>query len=821
MKPPVPATSPVSVRGTALDGADARNDYRLKIARITLDSMVQFVGLLDADGTVLEINQVALDAVGITLDEVEGKPFWTTFWWQVSPEINAELREMIRRAAAGEFVRWDTEIFGRAGGRETIIIDASLMPVRDDDGRVVFLTVEGRDLSPLRSEAQSALRRGEEHLRAVVDTTPACIKIVAADGTLLDMNASGLAMVEADSAEQVRGASVYNLIVPEHRAAFIAFNERICRGERGSLEFDIQGMRGTRRHMESYAAPLRGPDGTVRQLAITHDITDRKRADAAFRRHNELLKLLWEAAAVLLRTDQPDDMLRGLFAKIAGPLGLDSYFNFMVTDGGEALRLVSCAGIPESTARTLECLDFGQAVCGNVALRKAPIVATGIQESDEPMVQLVKGFGIRSYACNPLLAGDRLLGTLSFASRTRDRFEPEEVEFLETITQYVAVAYERVRLIDELRAQDRRKDEFLATLAHELRNPLAPIRNGLQLIRLAGGNPATLAEARAMMERQVIQMVRLVDDLLDVSRISRSRLELRREWVDLASIVTAAVETSRPIIESSQHELDVRLPDGPILLDADPIRLSQSVSNLLNNAAKYTEPGGRIALHASRVGNEAIIRVRDNGIGIPAELLPRIFDMFVQVEKSLERSQGGLGIGLTLVERLIRMHGGSVEAASDGPGRGSEFTIRLPILVMPEGRDEPAADGHGAAPVTVRRILVADDNRDSADSLAMILKLLGHHVITTYDGADAVAAAAAECPDVALLDLGMPRMDGYEVARILRTHPDCPGIHLVALTGWGQDEDRRRTIEAGFHAHLVKPADATTLQELLAKLPVR
>jgi PAS domain S-box-containing protein len=317
----------------------------------------------------------------------------------------------------------------------------------------------------------------------VVDTTPACIKVVAADVTLLDMNAAGLAMVDADGPEQVKGRSVYNLICPEDRDAFRAFNERVCRGEKGSLEFEIVGLRGTKRCMETYAAPLHGSDGSFHQLAITQDITERKRAEEAIGRQNERLRLRWEAAGVLLTTDEPDAMLRGLFAKIGESLGLDVDVNFMVTETGDALRLVSCAGIPEETARSISRLEFGQAVCGMVALHRTPIVATRIQESNEPMGQVVKGFGIRAYACNPLLASGRLLGTLSCASRTRDHFEHEEIEFLETISQYVTVAYERLRLIAQLRDQDRRKDEFLATLAHELRNPLAPLRTAAALVQ--------------------------------------------------------------------------------------------------------------------------------------------------------------------------------------------------------------------------------------------------------------------------------------------------------------------------------------------------
>jgi signal transduction histidine kinase/ActR/RegA family two-component response regulator len=554
-------------------------------------------------------------------------------------------------------------------------------------------------------------------------------------------------------------------------------------------------------------------------------VLQRRQAEAVQRRHNERLRLLWEAAAVLLSTDSPDAMLRSLFAKIGAHLGLDSYFNFMVDEAGDALRLASCAGIPEEAVRSISRLEFGQAICGTVALCRRPVVASFIQQSDDPKAQLVKSFGIRVYACNPLLAGDRLLGTLSFASRSRDDFHAEELEFLETISHYVTYAYERLRLIGRLQEADRRKNEFLATLAHELRNPLAPIRNGLQLLALAGDNRATREQARTMMERQVRQMVRLIDDLLDLSRITRNRLELRTERVELAAVVQSAVEASRPLIESFSHELTVTLPAEPVYLNADLHRLAQVLSNLLNNAAKYTNRGGRIALTAWLEGGAVVLSVKDNGIGIPAEHLPRLFEMFSQVDSALERSQGGLGIGLSLVKGLIGMHGGSVEAMSDGPGTGSTFIVRLPVLVgspasSRNGEQPPTGAGGPARGSAGCRILVVDDNRDSAESLALLLRLAGHEIQAAHDGLEAVEAAGWFRPDVVLLDIGLPKLNGYEAARRIREEPWGREMVLVALTGWGQDEDKHRAQEAGFDHHLTKPVDPTALQSLLTDLPV-
>jgi PAS domain S-box-containing protein len=371
---------------------------------------------------------------------------------------------------------------------------------------------------------------------------------------------------------------------------------------------------------------------------------------------------------------------------------------------------------------------------------------------------------------------------------------------------------------ESLKEADRRKDEFLAMLAHELRNPLAPIRNAIEILHTKGPHEPELVWARGVIERQVHQMTRLVDDLLDVSRITRGKIALRKERVELASVVGSALEASRSLFDEPGHQLTVELPAEPITLEADPARLSQVLSNLLNNAAKYTDPGGRIWLTAERERASVLIRVRDNGIGIDPELLPTVFEMFTQVEDSLERRQGGLGIGLSLVQRLVEMHGGTVTAHSEGKGKGTEVVVRLPFAVsdagqLPEGSDESTVAVRPSRSV----ILVVDDNRDAAESLAMLLQLWGHEVHVVYDGQEAVEAAAAFRPDVVLLDIGLPRMSGYEVARRIRDER-ADGVILIALTGWGQEEDRRRSQEAGFDHHLTKPVELPALQAVLSRM---
>jgi PAS domain S-box-containing protein len=381
---------------------------------------------------------------------------------------------------------------------------------------------------------------------------------------------------------------------------------------------------------------------------------------------------------------------------------------------------------------------------------------------------------------------------------------------------------EKKRAEEALKENDRRKDEFLATLAHELRNPLAPIRTAAQVLRMSDVADPHQRQARDIIDRQVQQMARLIDDLLDISRITRGKLQLRKEGVELAAAVRTAVEAARPLIDAHAHQLTVTLPPEPVRMDADPVRLAQVFANLLNNAAKYTEKGGQIWLSAERQGREVMVSVRDTGIGIPAEYLPRLFEMFSQLAPALERSQGGLGIGLALVRGLVELHGGRVEAHSAGPGRGCEFIVRLPTLDAPvQARQEPSGDGERTRGGPRCRILVADDLRDSVESLAMMLRLAGHDIQAAHDGLAAVQAAATFRPDVVLLDIGMPRMNGYEAARHIRGQPWGKDMALIALTGWGLEEDRRRALEAGFDHHLTKPVDPAALEKLIAMIAPR
>ncbi|MGZ5066809.1 MAG: hybrid sensor histidine kinase/response regulator [Usitatibacter sp.] len=430
------------------------------------------------------------------------------------------------------------------------------------------------------------------------------------------------------------------------------------------------------------------------------------------------------------------------------------------------------------------------------------------------VVALISGY-LQSAITMPILevagVARDVMSQRDYSLRAR-KISDDEIGAL--VDSFNAMLAEAGRRAEALREADQRKDEFLATLAHELRNPLAPLRNALEILRVSGNDPAVSEKARAMMERQLKQMVRLVDDLLDVSRITTGKLGIRKSLTELQAVLRDAVETTRPFIEARSQELAIELPPEPVCVDGDRTRLAQVFSNLLNNAAKYTQPGGRITLTLEKSGDEAVVRVVDNGIGLEPQSLSSIFDMFVQVDRTLERTQAGLGVGLTLARRLVTLHGGTLVARSEGSGKGSEFEVRLPLAgaTLPEGDAARRSPGRGSEP---RRILVADDNADFANSLGTLLSSQGHDVRVVYNGADALATAARFNPDFAFLDIGMPKVHGYEVARRLREQPATCECVLVAVTGWGQEDDRNRAREAGFDRHLVKPANPADIETIL------
>lgn len=392
--------------------------------------------------------------------------------------------------------------------------------------------------------------------------------------------------------------------------------------------------------------------------------------------------------------------------------------------------------------------------------------------------------------------------------------------FYELYRQRQQIAHQRDELqewAEALKTADRRKDEFLATLAHELRNPLAPIRNGLQILKMSPDSDQA-GEIREMMDRQMTHLVRLIDDLLDVSRVSQGKVELRIERIALQEALEDAIDVSRPLIESHQHKLIVEIPEETLWVSADLTRVAQIIGNILNNAAKYTNQGGNIILKAWQDGSDAVISVTDNGLGIPADMLPKVFELFTQVDQNLDRSQGGLGIGLALVKRLVEMHQGHIFVESQGLGHGSTFTVRLPLSEQKE-HDQSATPLHSDSDVTDGlNILIVDDNFPAAQTIGWMLELLGHHPTLAHDGPAALAAARSLNPDVILLDIGLPGMSGYDVCRTLRQEPQFKDTVLVAQTGWGQERDKQQAREAGFDHHFIKPMSLEDFSALLANI---
>ncbi|MGH8496992.1 MAG: PAS domain-containing protein [Gammaproteobacteria bacterium] len=743
----------------------------------------------------------------------------------------------------GRALRGEQAIAERPDGTH-VWFEAYPTPLRDSDGTITGGINMLVDITA-RKQAEERLRLSEEFLRPIMESSEDCIKTLDLEGRLLSMSDSGQRRLEIENLEALLGHSWIDFWKgSDHEAARCAV-ERAAAGERGAFVGYCPTFMGKPKWWDVIVTPIRDDRGRPeRLLAISRDITDRKEAEAE---RNSLLaresearseaESLNDVARALSSLDLQSVLQRATDAatRLTGAK-FGAFFHNVTDDKGESYLLYTLSGAPR------EAFDkfglprntpvFAPTFRGEGVVRIEDVRADPRYGKNPPHRGMPRGhLPVRSYLAVPVVSSSgEVLGGIFFGHPEIGVFTERAERIALGIAAHAAVAIDNARLFrsvqeeiaerkqaeERLREADRRKDEFLAMLAHELRNPLAPIGNSVQIMRMPGIDGEVSEQARQTIERQVKHLVRLVDDLLDVSRISRNRIELRRERVALAVIVQSAVETSKPLIEASGQELTVELPAQTIWLNADFTRMAQVLANLLNNAAKYTPERARIRLTAERQGNEAVVRVQDTGIGIPRAMLPHIFEMFRQVDTSQERSQGGLGIGLTLVKNLVEMHGGTVVVDSAGAGRGSEFVVRLPIMEeTPKASSEtPVGELTGATP---RRILIVDDNRDSADSLAKMLTLAGHCTQTAYDGLEAIEAASTFRPDVILLDIGLPKLNGYEVARQMRQQPWGRSAVLIALTGWGQDEDRSKSHEAGFNSHFVKPVGYAALTKLLAE----
>ncbi len=640
-----------------------------------------------------------------------------------------------------------------------------------------------------RKAAEDELRRSEKELAEFFENATVGLHWVGPDGRILRANKTELDML-GYSREEYVGQSISAFHVD------------------GAVIQDILTKLNGGGKLSDYPARLRCKDGSIKDVLIdssvmwsngqfvhtrcfTRDVTETKRAELALADARSQLDTALEAGAIATWTwDIPNN-------RLFGDSKLADLFNLSPSDaqGGlldKYIKSIHPDDLPNVISALQKSVDSGQPY-----------------EADYRIIQL--NGTVRWVTARGRIECD--------ASGRRVRMPGVLVD----ITERKALEEELRMRVGQLAEVDRRKDEFLATLAHELRNPLAPIRNSLEILKMPRVDAAAIQQTRDMMERQVHHLVRLVDDLLDVARVMRGKIELRKEPVELASVVARAVETVQSLISLRGHRLDLSLPQESLLLDADPVRLAQVIGNLLTNSAKYTEANGHIWLSAMREGNEAVLRVRDNGIGIAPDMLPHVFELFVQADHASTKAQGGLGIGLTLVKNLATLHGGSIEAYSAGLGEGSEFTVRLPLMRGQSSEPDNAAhvdQQHAAGTFcSGHRLLVVDDNEDAAESLATLLRLQGYEVRVARDGPCALSMATSYRPHMVFLDIGMPGMDGYEAARRIREQPDLKNVVLAALTGWGQQEDRRRTAEAGFDHHLVKPIEPHTLERLLQNLP--
>ncbi len=674
-------------------------------------------------------------------------------------------------------------------GKRTMRLNARRLIQAEDQPPLILLAIE--DVTESEATANS-LRESEQRFRELFDLGPVAVFSCDRDGVLQNYNRCAAEMWRREPARddpRERYCGSFGLYHPDGRRLLHEESPMVQVLRTGvpvrNVEVLIERPDGSRIPVVMSFAPLRNEQGDI-SGAITsfYDITDRKRAEDSLRESEQRMRFVM------------DSMPQKLFT--ATPSGGVDYFNPQWTE---------FTGLPFETIRDWGWTQFihPDDVAENVRVWKHSI-DTGEPFQFEHRFRRADG-EYRWHFSRALARRDAEGKLVMWVGGNTDIHD--QMQTANQLRQYAA----------DLSEADRHKNEFLAMLAHELRNPLAPMVNAMRIIQIAGGDPQTLRTASEMMERQIGQMVRLVDDLLDVNRISRGTIELRKAPMELASAVAHAVEAVRPQCEALGHDMTVVVPPVPIYLFGDPARLAQVIGNLLSNACKFTEPGGRIELTVVREGEQAILRVRDSGIGIPADQVPRIFDMFVQVDASLAGSKGGIGMGLTLVKELVELHDGTVEVHSAGTGHGSEFVVRLPVLSdvpMPEPEPEPI--GKESTSLPRRRILVVDDNRDAADSLAALLKLAGHETETAYDGLDAVDRAETFRPELILLDIGLPKLGGYEVARRIREQPWGNGTVLVALTGWGHEDDRENSRTAGFRDHLVKPVKHDALMKLLAEL---
>lgn len=759
----------------------------------------------------------ALHVAGFCPEDFIGKSLLET----LEPELAARYELQYRKVLEGGSFAEEHESHGRAYLSRGI-------PLRDPEGRVNAALVVSYDITE-RKRAALLETRSEEILSGLIEQAPFGVVILDASFRVRAVNPASEALFGDVLLGRDLG-EVLRLIQREPLAKDVAerFRHTLATGEPHVAHTLIEG-RIRAGAVEAYDWSIRRlvlPDGSFGVVCYFCDLTPIRDAElvlaAAARRHAFLVA--FSDAIAPLTTAR--DVTRVAAEKLGTYLAAGQVAYAAIDDHG-ALGVIedewNDGTLPSDAAPHR--LDHGEAVVDALGRGETVVIPDILNDArtSAPSVRDTLGArSIRALIGVPLVQNDRLVAVMAVHHATERAWTTEEIDLAREAAARTWSAIERARAEaalrqseERLREVDRRKDEFLAILAHELRNPLAPIRTGLEILRLRGATPDTVAQVRPVMERQLAHLVRLVDDLLDVSRITSGKIQLQRQRTTLRALVASAVEAHHLALQSTHRDLVVDLPESPVVLDVDPTRVTQVVSNLLHNAIKFTKPGDliRIAGWMEPAGPSLLLTVTDTGAGISKESLPGIFELFAQGDSPDAPRGGGLGIGLALARRLIELHGGTITAASDGPGHGSAFTVRLPVL-----RDvvEPAVSPPSSEGVVRRRVLVVDDNTDAADTMAMLIAALGGQSAVAYDGESALEHAAAFEPDAILLDIGMPGMDGYDTCRHLRARLGA-AVHIIALTGLGQQRDKDRALVAGFDAHLTKPVEPGTLKKLLTE----
>jgi PAS domain S-box-containing protein len=821
-------------RGPAIPHAEIELSRQPALLAAIVESSDDAIVAKTLEGRVVAWNSGAERIFGYTADEMIGRSITTI----IPTELLDEERQILQKLQRGERLdHFETTRLAKDGRRLRVSLTVS--PVRDASGIIVGASKIARDIG-----SQKLAESARAHLAAIVASSEDAIVSKTLAGEIESWN-EGATRIFGYTAEEMIGKSITVIIPPELHAQEQEILARVQQGER--LEhFDTIRLSkdGRRIPVSLTVSPVRDSRGTIIGASkVARDISERKRTEQALAASERLLSAEADALAKLnewstrlWRTRSLDAGWEEVLAATIELLGADmGSIQLLDTTKGPvaepALIIVAQRGLQQDFLDSFKALSVDSDSVSGRTLRSGARTLVEDIETDrlfEPFRATARAAGFRSLVAMPLIgAGPTPIGVVSAYFRLAHRPTDQELRRLDLYVRQAGDFIQRCRLEQELREReealredDRRKNEFLALLAHELRNPLAPIRYALATTKKTGRTAEQQRRAEEIIERQVAHMGCLLDDLLDVSRITRGTLELKKSHIELASVLGAAIEAARPILDAKQHTLSLDLPKHAVGLEADPVRLAQIFSNLLINAAKYTDAGGQVELKAEQGGDEIIVAVRDNGIGITADMMPQLFTLFCQAHRARDRSEGGLGVGLSLVRGLVTLHDGRVEAHSEGANRGSEFIVRLPL-----GR--PAAEivetGTVADDLKVcagLKILIVDDNRDAADTCATLLELSGYHVQTAYDGRGALELAERLRPHALLLDIGLPDCSGYEVAEKVRAAPWGRETLLIAVTGWGQGEDKRRAFEAGFSHHLTKPIAAQTVESLLQTLTV-